>query len=132
MIVVVMLSAPAFALVWIPRRIYGSLSRADVAPRWLPLAAVLCLLAAVGTFAWTVGTGRPDLFGRLTIWAVAFTLFTWLFAVLTLVGAWRVWATRIGAVRRSAWIHAAVVSLANVTALAYLAYWDIIGLRLWP
>jgi hypothetical protein len=132
MVVAVMISAPVFALVWIPRRIYGSLSRADVAPRWLPLAAVLCLLAAVGTFALTVGTGRPDLFGRLTIWAVAFTSFTWLFAVLTLVGAWRVWATRIGAVRRSAWIHAAAVSLANVTALAYLSYWGIIGLRLWP
>ena len=110
----------------------GRLSMADVAPHVWPLASVVCLLGAAGIFAGTVGSGHIDLFARFTAWAVAFTALTWTFAAMTLVGVWRVWVLPNGPTRRAARIHASLVTAANLTAVVYLAYWGIIGLRLWP
>ena len=125
--VLLMLSAPVFALIWLPRLMLGRLSgTSHLRARWVPLAAVACLVACV-----ILSRAGAPLLGRLTIWSVAFTALTWLFALCTLLGVWQVWTARHAPMHRGVWWHAALVSAANLVVLSYLGYGGLIGLRLW-
>lgn len=124
----VMLSAPLFATIWVPRLVWSRLNGTPhLGMRLFPLAAVACLPAGLALLS---GAGLEAV-GAFTIWSVGLTALTWLFAVLTLLGAWEVWKAKDSSNHRGVWWHATLVSAANLLALSYLGYWGIIGMRPW-
>jgi hypothetical protein len=129
--VFLMLSAPLFALVWVPRWLFGRLRGAPhLGARALALGAVLSLLAA---FALVVLAGEDVIgrFGNLTPWSFGFCALTILFALLAISGF--LMALRlppVGTNRVARW-HSLLVSTSNVLVAAYLAYHGVIGLRTW-
>jgi len=129
--VVLMLSAPLFALVWIPRWLFGRLRHAPhLRARALSLAAVVSLL---GAFSLVVLAGEDVIgrFGRPTPWSLGFCGLTVLFAVLAVYGLWLALRVPEGGTNRAARWHSILVAAANVLVAAYLGYWGIIGLRTW-
>jgi CubicO group peptidase (beta-lactamase class C family) len=103
---------------------------AERAMRLYPLLAVLSLIAFVTTFM--VGSADAiQRFGNLTPWSATVFLSTIVFAGATILGAWSAATSRQELVRRTVRWFSVIVSFALVIALAYLAYWGIIGLRTW-
>jgi CubicO group peptidase (beta-lactamase class C family) len=130
---VLMCSAVLFALVWVPRRLLGKLRGAGpLSVRFLPLVAVLCL---IGVFLLPGLPGEAarfiEHFGKPTPRSIGLCVLTWLFALSAVAGLIQsLRGPRLG-VRRAVWVHALLVSAANVLVAAYLAYWGVIGLRTW-
>jgi CubicO group peptidase (beta-lactamase class C family) len=129
---VIMLSAVVFPLVWMPRRFLGRMNGVQhMNVRLLPLAAVLCLVAAFGLFLASITSAPIERLGNPTLWSVGFCVLTWLFAITTIAGLVQAIRARHWDIRPAVRRHALLVSTANVIVLAYLAYWGIIGLRTW-
>jgi CubicO group peptidase (beta-lactamase class C family) len=127
-----MLSALGYAIFWVPFSVLRRHIDDDLALRLIPLAAVLCLLIGSSIVAHNWIFERVHRLGQLTLWSTSVTALTWLFSILTLLSVWYVWRTRAqhhGHV--GVWWHAALVSAANLIALAYLSWWGIIGIRFW-
>jgi CubicO group peptidase (beta-lactamase class C family) len=100
------------------------------AMRLYPLAAVLSLIACMMIFS-ASGNDFLNRLGQLTPWSAGLFLTTLAFAATTIMGAWSVATAPPSLVRpRVRWFSIAV-SLALVIALAYFAYWGVIGVRTW-
>jgi hypothetical protein len=101
--------------------------------RVLPLFGVLCLASAFALIV--LASLDVDAFfarlGKMTVWSVAIWALTLLFAVGAVGGLVQLFPARKWPIRRLVYVHALLVSLANVIVLLYLAYWGIIGLRTW-
>ena len=68
--------------------------------------------------------------GNLTGWFFSVFLATLVFALASAASVLALWRAK-QEVRRSVCIYSTAVALALAIAAAYLAYWGIIGLRLW-
>ncbi len=127
-----MVSALLFALVWIPRRLFGMQLRGaqQMSVRALPALAAAFFSAMVA--ARFMGSGDAiQRFGTPTFWSVSLCLLTLLFAVtsvLALVQAVRLWSSPI---HRGVRIHSMLASIGSMTVMLYLLYWGVIGLRTW-
>ena len=128
---VLLASAPLFALVWIPRRLLGRLKGgAHLRARGVSLLAVLCLLSAVGLFIASDDDLIPR-FGNPTSWSVGFCVLTLAFAALAVLGLWLAMRVPAGTGNRVARVHTLLVAGANTLVAGYLLYWGIIGIRSW-
>jgi hypothetical protein len=120
-----------YAPVWI---IGGFVKRrrrpAERAMRIYPLASALSLVAFVVVFMVSANDVLTR-FGNLTVWSAIIFVITILFAAMTIMAAWSAATARSPGVRRWVRRFSLIVSLALVIALAYLAWWGIIGLRTW-
>jgi hypothetical protein len=131
-----MISALLFALVWIPRWLFGKKLRGapHMSVRALPAlaAALFGVLYGIGPVAvFMSNSSAIQLFGTLTFWSVSLYLLTWLFAVtsvLALVQTVRHWSSPI---HRGVRIHSMLASIGSMTVMLYLLYWGVIGLRTW-
>jgi hypothetical protein len=127
------LLAMASILLYAPFWILGGLSRkrrrpAERAVRWWPLMAVLSLLATV-LVVFVSNLEAIERFGNLTVWSGGVFVLTILFALTSVASAVAVFRSR--EVRKWVWRYSAAVAAALLIATAYLAYWGLIGLRLW-
>jgi hypothetical protein len=130
---ILMLSSVLYALIWIPVHLYKVLrSRRNrsgyVSMRVIPLLAVLSLVGGISMLTMTQPVYEM---GQRTVGTVAFFVATWLFAgfsFLALVTSARSFVKRVTVTNR---LYAVFLSLACGGMTLYLAYWDIIGLRLW-
>ena len=126
-----MLSSVAFALVWVPRKIFGRMRGVEcIGVRAMP---VLATLSIVGTqlSVMLAGEDMIERLGRITPWSVslfASTLASAVFAVLGLVLAWR---CRNRPIRRWVWWHAFAASLILTVVAVYLGRYGIVGWRPW-
>jgi CubicO group peptidase (beta-lactamase class C family) len=127
-----MLSSLVFALVWIPRRLFGGLRGAPhLSVRYLPLVSVLLLVAVVVVF---MTASADDVLGRLgnpTPWSISLWLLTWLFMLVTVVALVQALRGVRWRMNRGAYLHSLLVALANGLAAAYFLYYGVIGLRTW-
>jgi CubicO group peptidase (beta-lactamase class C family) len=122
-------------LVYAPCWILGGLSAkrrrpAERALRLWPLLAVLSQVAFVVIFI----VSSDDLITRLgnfTVWSVLIFLCTIAFAAAVIASAIAVWRAPAEGVRPGVRHFSTIVTAALLIALAYLAYWGIIGLRTW-
>lgn len=122
------LSPILFALVWIPRKLLGRMKNVrHLSVRVAPLLAGLSLLAAIlllsQTPAWKLGTRNAM--------TVGVCLATWVFlfsSIGSLPLSMRSFALEVN---RGVRIHSLLASLACSGLAAYLAYWRLIGLKLW-
>ncbi len=127
-----MVSALLFALVWVPRRLFGKQLRSapQMSVRALPALAAAFFSAMVA--ARFMGSGDAiQRFGTPTFWSVSLCLLTWLVAVtsaLALAQAVRHWSSPI---HRGVRIHSMLASIGSMTVMLYLLYWGVIGLRTW-
>ena len=120
-------------IVYAPFWLLGGISRQRRRPneravRWCPLMAVLSLVTVV----LVVIASNPDpitRMGNLTIWSGAVFVLTILFASASVASA--VAVLRAQGVRKWVWRYSVAVALALLIATVYLAYWGVIGLRLW-
>jgi CubicO group peptidase (beta-lactamase class C family) len=126
----VMATAPLFALVWVPRWAFGRLrGSASVRLRTAPLVSVLLLAAALALPVMS----KDDLirrFGNPTPWSIGFAALTAAFAAAAFVGVLVGLRVPKGVDRRVA-RHSQAVAAAAALVAAYLGYWGIIGLRSW-
>lgn len=126
------LSAAAFALIWVPRKLFSNAQIPAVSQRAWPALASVSLLASFGLLQ--AGTASaPQLLGNLTIYSLGFYLFTWLFAIITAIAGYKLIANF--PLRHNgnvvAWWHSCAVGLACLFLLAYLGYYGLIGLQTW-
>jgi len=94
----------------------------------LPLLAVVSLIVAVVPFLEAMSTTNMGLRGPFSL---TFCALTWLFAIFSiwgLVAGLRSYSLEMKPAVR---LHSLLVALACCGVTAYLAYWHIIGLRLW-
>jgi CubicO group peptidase (beta-lactamase class C family)/uncharacterized membrane protein len=122
-------------LFYAPFWIIGGLSkkRRRPAERWMrlwPLIAVLSLVAAIVIFI-VVSDDPISLLGNLTVWSAAFFLATVAFAFASLASALALWRAPKQEVRTRVRAYSMAVTLALLTAAAYLVYWGVIGFRTW-
>jgi CubicO group peptidase (beta-lactamase class C family) len=125
---IVMATSIPFALAWVPLKLMGKMKGVPhLSLRYVSLLAVLSLLAAFlilnNAPSWWLGT--------YNIITVGIWLFTWAFVVLSLWGLWLSLRSFKLEVKPALRIHSLLVSIACCGIAGYLAYWHIIGVRLW-
>lgn len=126
-----LLSAPLFALVWVPRRLRGRMRGVPhLGARAWGLAAALAFFASVALFM----TALEEPFRRLgapTAWSAGYVVLSVAFAACSAVAA--VVAARSPVAEQNRWAawHGRLVAVAAVLVAAYLAYYGLIGLRTW-
>lgn len=121
-----MASVPAFALVWIPRRLLGQMKDVKhLSARVWPLLAVVALVGTVWLYQ------SADVLGALSLRSVGFTACTVLFAGFSLVSL--VMSVRVPRreVNRGAYLHMLLCAGALSVVTVYLLYWGVIGFRPW-
>jgi hypothetical protein len=124
----VMLTSVAFAIIWIPRKLFGRMKGAPyLAVRILPLLATISLLAA---FAMVL-TSEPIYLARAGFASITFFLGTIAFAILSIAGLMLAVISTQWPISRGVRIHSIMVAMACVGLTSYLAYWHQLGLRLW-
>lgn len=122
-------------LIYAPFWILGGLIRrrrrpAERAMRWWPLISVLSLFAFVVIFI-LCSNDLIERLGNFTMWSAGLWVFSFLFAVASLVSFLvAIWGSREG-VRPGVRRFSRIVSTALLIAAIYLAYWGIIGMRSW-
>lgn len=120
-----------FGLIWVPRRAFGRLHGVPYASiRGWPLVAALALGLAFVTTAASFGDAL-DRLGRPTMWSVGFCLSTVGFAVASILGFVAAIRAPAAEVSRGVRTYGWVASILNVAAVAYLAWWGMIGWRTW-
>ena len=127
-----MISALLFALIWIPRRLFGKQLRSapQMSVRALPALAAALFSAMVA--ARFMGSGDAiQRFGTPTFWSVSLCLLTLLFAVTSVLALVQAVRHRSSPIHRGVRIHSMLASIASMTMMLYLLYWGVIGLRTW-
>jgi uncharacterized SAM-binding protein YcdF (DUF218 family) len=100
------------------------------AMRLWPLIAMLSLIVFAGIVI-MCSDDLIDRLGNLTGWSAGVWLATITFAIASLASAISVWRAPVETVRGGVRRFSLIVTVALLIATAYLAYWGIIGLRLW-
>jgi CubicO group peptidase (beta-lactamase class C family) len=120
-----------FALVWVPRRLWGKLRGAPgMSARVWPLAAALAF-ALVTTLSALSGEDAISRLGMVTPWSIGVFLGTLVFPLASLVGYLAAVRASAAAVGRGVRNFALGVGVLNVLVTLYLAWWGIIGWRTW-
>lgn len=130
-VVLAIVSIVAYAPFWIIGGFFKRRRRpAERAMRIFPLLAVLSLVAFVGIFI-ICSSELITRMGNLTVWSAALCATTITFAAATVMALWSSLGADANEVRRTVRWYSVIVSLGLLTAMIYLAYWGIIGLRTW-
>ena len=126
-----MIAIVAYAPFWIICGFFKKRRRPlERAMRLYPLAAVLSLIACMMIFS-ASGNDFINRLGHLTPWSAGLFFTTLAFAATTIMGAWSVATVPSALVRPAVRWFSIAVSLALMIALAYFAYWGVIGVRTW-
>jgi hypothetical protein len=123
--------AVVFALVWVPRRLWGGLRGAPhLRVRALPLFATLSGVVLLATASVSFGEVIERL-GRPTPWSIAIFILSLVFPLLAFWCLAVAWRARKAPMPRLVWWHSFATALALSVVAAYLAYWGIVGVRTW-
>jgi CubicO group peptidase (beta-lactamase class C family) len=124
-------SAPLFALVWLPRKLLGRMAAArHLGARAWPLVSSLCFFGAVAFFV----LGLDDPFRRLahpTAWSVGYAGLSLAFAATAAIAAVVAARSPVAAQNRWAAWHARLAAAAALLVSGYLAFFGLVGLRTW-
>jgi hypothetical protein len=127
-----MLSAPLFALVWGLRKLSGKLPDAGpLSVRLMPLLSTLLLIGFVGLFVFSKKKDGLYLLGECSLLTVSIMLLSIAFPLAAAASLYIVYRERSTAMNRMAYWHSALIASAMVAVALYMGYWRMIGLRLW-
>jgi CubicO group peptidase (beta-lactamase class C family) len=123
-------SSLLFALVWVPRRLWGKLSGGPaLAVRAWPLAGCLLLVALLGSVL-IVQPKEADI-GLVSPFSVWIMLATAGYGVLAALGAWTVWRERAAPMGRLVYWTSAAQTCIHLLATLYFGWHGMIGYRTW-
>ncbi|HEY3988242.1 MAG TPA: serine hydrolase [Acidobacteriaceae bacterium] len=103
---------------------------AERAIRLWPLIALLSFAASLGLFILASDDPITRL-GNFTGWSFGIYLGTLIFAAASLASVGALWLARRQQIRKGVRWFSIAVTLALLVATVYLAYWGVIGIRLW-
>lgn len=125
---VLMASSVLFAIIWIPRKVLGRMKGVrHLSVRALPLLAIAALIA---TFLPASNAPAIEL-AQLDGLTAAMFLTSIAFAILSIISVIIALRSLRFEMNRAARIHSMLVALSCVGITWYLAYWGIIGVRVW-
>lgn len=128
--VLTMATSILFALVWIPRKMFGRMKGVKyLALRVVPLLASLTFLAAI--VLWIHGGGSTFALATPSPFAISICLLTILYAILSTAGFLLALRSFRYPMNRAARLHSIAVAFACIGWTVFLAYWGMIGLRFW-
>ena len=126
-----MLTSVGFALVWMPRKLFGDLRSVQyLSVRAMPVLASLSL-AGVQLLTILAASDAIQRLGNMTPWSVGLCGLTLAFAVFAILGLVLAVHHRNRPIHRLVWWHAFATSLVLTVVAVYLDYWGIIGWRTW-
>jgi CubicO group peptidase (beta-lactamase class C family) len=128
------LSSLLFALVWVPRWLFGKLRGArHLNVRVWPTLAGLCFLGMLVMLMFIPDTTYVYIakYSRPTVWSIGLFALTLLFAGFTIAGAVQALRSFRWELRRGVRIYAAVLAAINLITLLYLASFGMIGVMSW-
>ena len=131
---IIMMSAIVYSLFWVPVYLYKLLRRKKSRPtyvrmRVVPLFAVLSLVLGMVIFM-VSGPSMLEI-GQKTPANVVLFLSTLVFAGLSVLSLFTSFRSFFKPVKKLDRIYTVILSSACFGMAVYLAYWGIIGLRLW-
>ncbi|HEV2388678.1 MAG TPA: serine hydrolase domain-containing protein [Candidatus Acidoferrales bacterium] len=125
---VAMLSSLLFTLWWIPVKLLKKTTgKGHLWVRGMPALAALSL----GGAFWLFNSTPVWLLGSYNMYSVGLWLLTWLFAAFSVLGLVLAWRARWQGISRAVYWHSLIVSIACCGMTLYLAYWHMIGVKLW-
>jgi CubicO group peptidase (beta-lactamase class C family) len=129
---ILMATTIPFALIWVPRLVFGRRLREEpfLSVRVLPL---ICTLSFVACLA-ILSEGQSDEignFGRMSPWSLGFFVSTLFFAISAAAGLGVAFSAKRSSIRRGVRWHSLLVASAQTMLAFYLAYWGLLGLRSW-
>ena len=125
------LASILFALVWVPRRLFGRLKiTPHLGVRVWPLVSILALVGFVAVFVVGLADAIPRL-GQVTVYSVGQMVLSIVFAATALWALVAVLRARNARMNRIVWWHSLVVAASANSIALYLLYWGLIGLRTW-
>jgi CubicO group peptidase (beta-lactamase class C family) len=123
-----MVTSVIFSFVWIPRKVIGRMKGVKHLPvRAVPLLAVLMLVA----FMLAVGRATPHELAMPDLKTITVCISTIAFAILSVLAVALAIRSFRFQMNRVARIHSMLVSIACLGMTWYMAYWGLIGIRLW-
>jgi CubicO group peptidase (beta-lactamase class C family) len=126
--VVLMATSLLFAIVWILRKLFGGMQDAEhLAVRGIPLLATLSFVALVFCFTKLGGADT----GKFTVWTAGIFGLSVLFPLLSLCGLWLSLRVRKSEIHGGTRVHSLLVALACCVVTIFMAWWHLLGLRLW-
>lgn len=117
-----------FALVWIPRWLFGKIRGASVRVRAWPFLSSLTLCA---TFVPVMTTTHVIKLGTLSATSLSLFIGSLLYPIFTLFSLISVYKYKNAPMNKLVYVNAAILTLLHIFFVAYLAYYGIIGYRSW-
>jgi len=131
MATVLLATSLLFALVWVPRRLFGRQKTVPhIGVRVWPLLSILALVGFAAVFVAGMMDAIPRL-GLVTVYSVGQMMLSILFAATALWGLVAVLRARNARMNRIVWWHSMLVAASASSIALYLLYWGLIGLRTW-
>jgi CubicO group peptidase (beta-lactamase class C family) len=128
--VLTMATSIGFALVWIPRKMFGRMKGVRfLAVRVVPLLASFTFLVTI--VLWVHGGGSTFAIATPSPYAVGICLLTILFAILSAAGIVLAICSFRYPMNRAVRLHSLAVAFACIGWTVFLGYWGMIGLRFW-
>jgi CubicO group peptidase (beta-lactamase class C family) len=126
-----LLSAPLFALVWIPRKLLGRMKGArPLGARAWALVSALAFLGAASVLVVSLSDPIQRL-GAPTAWSIGYVVLSVAFAVTAVLAVVAAFLAPTSEQNRWAAWHARLVALAAGLVATYLGWFGLIGLRTW-
>jgi len=123
-----MVTSVSFAFVWIPRKAIGRMKGVKhLSVRAVPLLAVLMLAA----FVLAVARATPYELTMPDLKTITICTSTIVFAILSVLAVVLAIRSFRFEMNRAARIHSMLVSIACLGMTWYMAYWGLVGLRIW-
>ncbi|KGK00522.1 serine hydrolase domain-containing protein [Thalassotalea sp. ND16A] len=122
-----------FLFIWIPRRLLNKLDKgATIQVRSWPLAGVIALALLAITLMNANNSLQPFMLtGTVSFHSLVIMLMTLVFASTSLYSGHILFKNRKEKMNRFVYWHSALLSLSSICLTFYLAYYGMIGLRLW-
>lgn len=133
----VMISSIVFALVWIPRKLFGRMKEVKyLRARVFSLLAVLFffafyILLFIGSMGMDTDKEMMMKLGTFTIHSFVIFIFSICFAVFSFLGLFYSLRALPVTMNKAAKVHSLLVSIVNVIVVIYLWYGGILGIMTW-
>lgn len=127
----VIISSVLFFLVWIIRKLHGSIpTGATIRIRLYPLLASVSIILTQAAF--TIGFSDPfSSFGTANSLSISIMLFTIAFAIFAVAGSYTSIAERNSDMNRGTYWYSTICSFTHLIVALYLLWFGVIGLMVW-
>jgi CubicO group peptidase (beta-lactamase class C family) len=117
-----------FAIIWVPRWLFGKIQGATLRVRMWPLFSSLAICIS---FIPTLTTNHIIKLGTLSPVSLSFFIGSLLYPLFTLISSISIYKYRNDAMNKLVYANAVILTVLHILFVCYLAYYGIIGYRSW-